>query len=102
MLHLVFLGQGAELVEIAAHQDWFGDDGLVRPQFYPALFADRQDRADQVLVGSHPSGDPVHNDADSVRLHLVPLLPSARTRGEGGHNVPMVGVRAVYTARGDN
>ena len=71
MLDPVLLGQGAELVDIAAHQDRFRHDGLVRRQLYPPLFADRQDGANQVLVGPHASRDAVHDDADIMRFHYA-------------------------------
>ncbi len=69
LLDPVLLGQGTELVDVAAHQDRFRHDDLVRAQFNPALFADRQDGAKQVLVGPHASRDAVHDDADGVRFH---------------------------------
>ena len=69
VLDPVLLGQGAELVEIAAHQDRFRHDDLVRSQLYPALFPDRQDGANQVLVGPHASRNAVHDDADGVHFH---------------------------------
>ena len=71
LLDAVLLGQGPELVDIAADKDRFRHDDLVRPQFDPALFADRQDGADQVLVGAHASRDAVHDDADTVRFHFA-------------------------------
>ena len=43
--------------------------GMTRSPFgsaHAAVRADRQDRADQVLVGAHAAGDAVHDDAESA------------------------------------
>ena len=39
-----------------------------------ALLDDREDRADQVLVGAHASGDAVEDDADALGFQCVSLL----------------------------
>ncbi len=67
-------GQRPELVFIAAYQDRIGHNHLVRTDFYSTLISDGQDRADEMLVGAHPAGDAVHNNANMVCFHKVILF----------------------------
>ena len=63
-----------ELVRVAADQDRVGHDPVAVRQRDAALLADRQDRADQMLVDAHAPGDAVHDDAKIAGGHAVLLL----------------------------
>ncbi len=65
-LDAVGVGQLAELVLVAADEDRVGHDRLPGGELHAALLPDREDRADEVLVGAHASRDAVHDDADLV------------------------------------
>ena len=66
---LVLLGQCLDLRRVAADQDRIGHDPITVGQCHPALIPDRDDGADEVLVGAHASRDAVHDDADPVGFH---------------------------------
>jgi len=68
----VSVGQGFELVGVAAGEDRVGHQRQVGADLDAALGSDRGDRADQVLVGAHAAGDAVHDDADSALFHGGP------------------------------
>ena len=63
--HAVGPGQLLELVGVAADEDGIRHNAATVGEGHAALRADRADRADQVLVGAHPAGDAVHDDAES-------------------------------------
>ena len=66
-------GLGGELLElgrVAADQDRVGHDDFVVADLDAALLDDGHDRAHEVLVGAHASGDAVHDDADLVRRDI--------------------------------
>src|SRR5207253_2632563 len=66
------LGQSADLLGVAADQDWVGHHAITVRQRDAALFADRQDRAHEVLVEPHAAGDAVHDDAELACCHAGP------------------------------
>ncbi len=70
----VRVGQRLELSRAAADQERLGQDARAVGELDPALGADRQDRADQVLVRAHAPGHAVHDDADPALRHVPPLL----------------------------
>ena len=66
-------GASAEIAQFAiaaADEDRVGHDHFIRADPDAALFDDRVDGTDQVLVGAHASGDAVHDDADAVCFHF--------------------------------
>ena len=58
-----------QLCLIAADKNGIGHDDFFGTDLDAALFDDRVDGAEQVLVGAHASGDAVHDDADCVCFH---------------------------------
>ena len=56
-------GKRREFFRIAPEQHRLRHEAVAVPQREPALMADRQHRADQVLVGVKASGDAVDRDA---------------------------------------
>jgi hypothetical protein len=67
-------GESRELVRIAPEQHGLGNEAVAVAQWQPAFLADRQDRADQVLVGAEASGDAVHRDAKRSGRHDTLLM----------------------------
>ena len=90
VLELVGLGERRELALVAADQCRHRPQRLARADRDPALLADRQDRAQQVLVGPHPPGHAVHRDPDraaarrrsGVNVCHAPRLARGRSRGK--------------------
>ena len=66
----VLLAQRRDLLGIAADQDRVGHHAVAVRQRHAALIADGQDRAHEVLVEPHASGDAVHDDAEIARRHV--------------------------------
>ena len=64
---------GLELVGVAADQDRVGHHAIAVRQRDAAIGADRQDRADEMLVRPHPAGHAVHDDAETVGRHETSL-----------------------------
>jgi hypothetical protein len=60
-----------QLVVVAPGQNGIRHQPQVVADLEAALIADGLDRADEVLVGAHASGDAVHDDADSFGFHKV-------------------------------
>ena len=71
----VRLRQLRELSFIAADQDRVGHHPVAVLERDAALRADRDDRADQVLVHPHAAGDAVHDDAETLLRHSSFLTP---------------------------
>ena len=67
----VRLRQLLELGLVAADQDRIGHHPVAVPQRDAALRADCHDRADQVLIHAHASGDAVHDDAETMLCHYA-------------------------------
>ena len=65
----VLAGEGLHLLGIAADQDRIGHHPVAVRQRDAALLADRYDRAHEVLVEPHASGDAVHDDAETLLSH---------------------------------
>ena len=65
----VLLAERRDLLGVAADQDRIGHHAVAVRQRDAALLADRQDRAHEVLVQPHASGDAVHDDAEPMRRH---------------------------------
>ena len=61
--------QRLDLFRVAADQDRVGNDAVAIGERDASFGADRADRADEVLVHSHPAGDAVHDDSESSRCH---------------------------------
>jgi hypothetical protein len=57
------------LASLRPDQDRVGHDGLAVGDLDAALLDDGHDRAHEVLVGAHASGDAVHDDPDLVLSH---------------------------------
>ncbi|GGU87170.1 hypothetical protein GCM10010275_23840 [Streptomyces litmocidini] len=53
----------------AADEDGLGPEGLAVAEVEAALFAQGEDRADEVLAVAHAPGDAVHGDADCPACH---------------------------------
>src|SRR5439155_24815666 len=70
-LHAVLPRQLLHLRWIAADEQRVGHQAGAVLQRHAALLADLEDRADEVLVHPHPSGDAVHDDADALLAHLL-------------------------------
>src|SRR5262249_44096115 len=68
-------GETRELAGVAAEQDRIRHDAVAAGEQHPALVADRDNRADQVLVQPHPAGDPIHDQAEALDGHA--FLPAS-------------------------
>ncbi len=68
--NIVLLGQRFDLVAVAPDNDRIDDKPVAIFQHDAALVADRQDRAHQVLVVTHASGDAMHDYAKPLLCHL--------------------------------
>ena len=65
--------QRLQLVLVAPDQDRLGVQRVAVAEIEPTLRAQRDDRADEVLVGPHAPRHPVHDDADAVYGHVSSL-----------------------------
>jgi len=63
-----------KFVFISPGEDRLGHEREVGANAYTALFDDRSDGTDEVLIGAHASGDAVHDDANALFCHVVILL----------------------------
>ena len=71
-LDAVLLRERRDLLGIAADQDRVGHHAVAIRQRDAALLADRHDRAHQMLVEPHASGDAIHDDAELANRHVLP------------------------------
>jgi hypothetical protein len=55
----------------SADQNWIRHHPVAIGKPHAALVADRNDRADQMLVEPHAAGDPVHDHAEALRRHII-------------------------------
>jgi hypothetical protein len=62
--------QRGYLLQVAAYQDRIRHGPVTIGERYAALVPDRDDGTDQVLVVTHPSGNAVHDDADTPTRHV--------------------------------
>ena len=69
--HAELLGQTFDLARIASDQNRIGHHAVAVRQQNAAGVADRDDRADQMLIEPHPPGDAVHDDAETLRAHIA-------------------------------
>src|SRR5262249_51692016 len=65
-LDAVRAGEFLELIGVAPDQHRFRLDAPAVLEPHPALLAQRQDRADEMLVRPHASGDAIHDDAETL------------------------------------
>jgi hypothetical protein len=68
-LDAVCMRQRAQLGLTAPNQHRVGIERVAIGKRHAALFADADDRANQVLVGAHSPGYAIHDDADSLLGH---------------------------------
>ncbi len=68
--HIELFCQPLELVGVATHQNRIRHHAVAIVELDTALFADRDDRADQMLVEPHAAGDAVHDHAEALRRHI--------------------------------
>ena len=64
---------GTEFTQLAfasANEDGVGHDDFIRSDAEATLLDDRINRADEVLVCAHASGDAVHDDSNAVCFHI--------------------------------
>ncbi len=67
----MLLRQLLDFCRVASHQDRVGHQARAVLERHPALAADFEDRADQVLVHAHAPGHAVHDDADATFAHCT-------------------------------
>ena len=67
--HSKSLGERFDLRRIAADQNRIGHHAIAIGQLHTALIADRNDRANQMLVEAHAAGDTVHDHAEALCRH---------------------------------
>ena len=72
---VVLLGEPLDLLAIAADEDRVGHQPVAVAEDDAALVADREDRADQVLVVAHAAGDAVHDQPQPPLGHRYPPCP---------------------------
>jgi len=70
-------GERLDLLGAATDQDRIGHDAVAIFQANTALLADRDDRADQMLVEPHAAGDAVHDEAEALGGHCACSLRGA-------------------------
>ena len=58
------------LLQVAAYEDRVRHGPVAIGERYSALVPDGHDGTDQVLVVAHPSGNAVHDDADTPTSHV--------------------------------
>ena len=63
------VGQGTELVLVSSGKDRIDRDDLVGRDLHAPLVTDGANGTNQVLIGSHASGDAVHNDSQFMFFH---------------------------------
>src|SRR6185437_14280947 len=78
------LGEAFDLAGVAAHQDRVRHHTIAVAKQYAAGVADRDDRADQMLVQPHAAGDTVHDHAEALRRHMACSLVLAFGCSSGG------------------
>src|SRR5207237_10210859 len=67
--HAVGSREVLELVRVAADKDRIGHYAAAVSQADAAFGTNGADRTDEMLVGTHPAGDAVHDDPESNRIH---------------------------------
>jgi hypothetical protein len=60
----VLLGDAAQSLAVAAHQDRVGPDLVATGAADASRLADRDDGPHEMLVVAHPAGDTVHRDTE--------------------------------------
>src|SRR5262249_12060425 len=68
---VVGIGKGCDLVLLAPDQDGIRHHMIAVLEGNPALFADFEDGADEMLIGTHPPSDAVHHDAEARASHAI-------------------------------
>ena len=63
------VGQSTELVLVSSGKDRIDRDDLVGRDLYAPLVTDGANGTDQVLIGSHASGDAIHDNAKLMFIH---------------------------------
>ena len=63
------LGQDAELLLVAPGEDRVDDDDLVGGDLHAPLVPYGANGTDEVLVGAHAPGDPIHDDSEFMLFH---------------------------------
>ena len=77
-LDLMLVCQSTQLVLVPAHEDGVRQHRVAVRQADASLLTDGDDGAREVLVSPHPSGDPVHDDADGAPGHYLSLSCARR------------------------
>jgi hypothetical protein len=75
------LGEPLDLAGVAADQDRVRHHAIAIGKLDATLLADRNDRANQMLVQPHAAGDPVHDQAETLGRHKA-SLPRSCFRSE--------------------
>jgi hypothetical protein len=70
-LQAVLGGDGPQLLLVASHQQQVKDESGAIGEFDPALVADGEQRADEVLAVAHPATGAVDDDADATLGHGI-------------------------------
>src|SRR4029434_7003147 len=63
--------QSLDLARVATDENRVWHDDVTIGERHAAVIADRNDRADQVLVHAHAPGDAVHDQAESFYGHAL-------------------------------
>ena len=79
----MLVGQSTQLVLVPAHEDGVRQHRVAVRQADASLLTDGDDGAREVLVSPHPSGDPIHDDADGALGHLSPRLVLVLSQAAG-------------------
>src|SRR5258707_3227462 len=70
-LHTKLFCKTLELVGVAADQDRVRHHAVAIRKQHAALFTNRDDRADQMLVEPHAASDPIHDHTEPLRRHIA-------------------------------
>src|SRR5262249_21733557 len=73
-----------QLCFVAADENRVGHHPVAVLERDAALGADRENRADQMLVHAHAAGDAVHDDAEPLLRHFNLAFCSCRTANSAG------------------
>src|SRR5438874_1517797 len=73
-LELILRCEAFELLRITTDEQRIGHEPAAVLERHTALAADREDRADEMLVHAHAPGDAVHDHADALLAHAVAFI----------------------------
>ena len=86
VLDAVLFGHGFELLCVASQKDRYRHQLLAGAERDAALFANCENRSDQMLIGAHPSGNAIHGYTNCFHMcfnEFTTTLTAERFRTSG-------------------